>query len=258
MKNQIKTFLRYREFIKELVIKGVKLKYRRSYLGVVWSLIEPLLTMIVLTVVFGTLLGNTDRTYPVFILCGRLLFSMFSTGTNSAMRSISSNAAMLKKVYVPKYMFPLSSVLFNYVIFLLSLMVLIPVSIVLKVYPTWNLLLALLPLLNILLLTLGVGLILSTYAVFFRDLEYLWSVLLTLIMYISAIFYQPTKLLESKYAAILQYNPLFCIIDNFRSAVFSSEFNWGNMFYSLGFNVVILAIGLYVFRRNQDKFILHI
>ncbi len=258
MKNQIKTFFQYREFVRELVIKGVKLKYRRSYLGIIWSLIEPLLTMIVLTIVFGTLFGNTDETYPIFILCGRLLFNMFSSGTNSAMRSISGNSAMLKKVYVPKYMFPLSSVLFNYVIFLLSLIVLVPVSVVLKVFPTWRLLLSIFPLINVLLLTLGVGLILSTYAVFFRDLEYLWSVLLMLIMYISAIFYQPTRLLESKYYVILKYNPLYCIIDNFRSAVFSASFNWWNMFYSFGFSIVVLVIGLVSFRKNQDQFILHI
>ncbi len=243
---------------RELVIKGIKLKYRRSYLGIVWTLIEPLLTMIVLTVVFGTLLGNTDRTYPVFILCGRLLYSMFSTGTNAAMRAINSNAGMLKKVYVPKYIFPLSSVLYNYIIFLLSLIVLAGVSVALKVYPTWNTLLAIIPLINIFLLTLGVGLILSTYSVFFRDLEYLWSVALTIIMYISAIFYQPAKLLESKYAVILKYNPLFCIIDNFRSAVFSTEFNWWNTWYSFGFSIVFVLIGLFVFYRNQDKFILHI
>jgi len=258
MKKYIHAFLHYLGLTKELVIKGIKLKYRRSYLGIIWTLIEPLLTMIVLTIVFGTLLGNTDKTYPVFILCGRLLYSMFSSGTNAAMRAINSNSGMLKKVYVPKYIFPLSSVLYNYVIFLISLIVLVPVSIFLHVYPTWQTLLAVIPLINILLLTLGVGLILSTYSVFFRDLEYLWSVALTIIMYISAIFYQPAKLLESKFAIILKYNPLFCIIDNFRSAVFSIEYNWWNTWYSLGFSLVFVCIGLFVFYRNQDKFILHI
>lgn len=258
MKKLIKTFFKYWGFIKELVVKNIKLKYRRSYLGIIWSLIEPLLTMIVLTIVFGTLFGNTDRTYPIFILCGRLLFNMFSTGTNSSMRAISGNAAMLKKVYVPKYMFPIASVLSNYIIFLLSLVVLIPVAIVLKVYPTVNVFLVIFPLINIMLLTLGAGLILSTYAVFFRDLEYLWSVALTIIMYISAIFYQPSRLLESQYAVILKYNPLFCIIDNFRSAVFSTAFNWEYMLFSFGFSVVLVIAGLILFHKNQDKFILYI
>ncbi len=258
MREYLKAFLHYRNLVKELVIKGIKLKYRRSYLGIIWTLIEPLLTMIVLTIVFGTLLGNTDKTYPVFILCGRLLYSMFSSGTIAAMRSINSNAGMLKKVYVPKYIFPLSSVMYNYVIFLLSLIVLVIVSIVLNVYPTAKTLLAVIPLINIFLLTLGAGMLLSTYAVFFRDLEYLWNVALTIIMYISAIFYQPSKLLESKFAAILEFNPLFCIIDNFRSAVFSLDFNWWNAWYSLGFSLVLIVIGMLEFYRNQNKFILHI
>ena len=258
MIKRIKTFFHYRELVKELVIKGIKLKYRRSYLGIIWSLVEPLLTMIVLTIVFGTILGNSDRTFPVFILCGRLFYNLFSSGTSSAMRSVSGNATMIKKVYVPKYMFPMSSVLFNYVIFLLSLVVLVPVSIVLKVYPTWKLLYAVFPLINIVILTLGTGLILSTFAVFFRDLEYLWSILLMLIMYISAIFYQPTKLLESKYAMLLKANPLFCIIDNFRSAVFSTEFNWDYMYYSFAISVLLLIIGLVTFRRRQDSFVLYI
>ena len=258
MNRYIEAFFHYRNLTKELVVKGIKLKYRRSYLGVIWTLIEPLLTMIVLTIVFGTLLGNTDPTFPVFILCGRLMFSMFQNGTLSAMRSISSNAGMLKKVYVPKYIFPLSSVIYNYVIFLLSLIVLIVVAIVLGVFPTWKTLIAIIPLINIFLFTLGIGLILSTYAVFFRDLEYLWNVALMLIMYISAIFYQPARMLESQYAILIKYNPLFCIIDNFRSAIFSISYSWWNTWYSFGFSVVSILFGLFVFYRNQDKFILHI
>ena len=100
------------------------MKYRRSYLGIVWSLLEPLLTMIVLTIVFGTLFGNKDRTFPVYILTGRLLYSYFSNSTSRALKSVRANAGMIKKVYVPKYIYPLSSVLYNYVIFLISLIVL--------------------------------------------------------------------------------------------------------------------------------------
>ena len=136
MKKYVDNFLQYRFLLSELVKKGIKLKYRRSYLGIVWSMLEPLLTMIVLTIVFGTLYGNTDRTFPVYILTGRLLYSFFSQATKAALKSIRQNSAMIKKVYVPKYLYPLSSVLFNYVIFLISLIVLAIVSIVLGVKPT--------------------------------------------------------------------------------------------------------------------------
>ena len=130
MRERIKNFFRYRYLLWELVKKGIKLKYRRSYLGILWSLLEPLLTMIVLTVIFGTLFGHDERTCAVNGLSGRLLYTFFSQATNSALRSIRGNSGMIKKVYVPKYLYPLSGILFNYVIFLLSLIVLAVVSLV--------------------------------------------------------------------------------------------------------------------------------
>ena len=258
MKKYINGFMKYRFLLRELVKKGIVLKYRRSYLGIVWTLIEPLLTMIVLTVVFGTLMGNKERTFPVYILSGRLLYSMFSTATKAAMRGIRGNSAMIKKVYVPKYLYPLSGILFNYVIFLLSLIVLIVVALVLGVYPTVYIFQIIVPLVNILLLSLGVGMILGTFAVFFRDLEYLWNVALMLIMYMCAIFYYPEKLLKSGYAFILKYNPLYCVIDNFRSAIFGSPMSLYSALYSFGFSVVTILIGFWIFYKQQDRFVLYI
>ena len=98
MKKYVDNFMQYRFLLSELVKKGIKLKYRRSYLGMIWSMLEPLLTMIVLTIVFGTLYGNTDRTFPVYILTGRLLYSFFSQSTKAALKSIRQNSAMIKKV----------------------------------------------------------------------------------------------------------------------------------------------------------------
>src|SRR5699024_10557403 len=136
--------------------------YRRSYLGILWTLLEPLLTMIVLTVVFGTLFGRTDKTFPVYVLSGRLLYTFFSGSTKSAMKSIRTHSGMIKKVYVPKYIYPLASVLSNYVTFLISLIVLVVVAAVLKVKPTLYLFQAFVPLITIAFMTLGVGLILCT------------------------------------------------------------------------------------------------
>ena len=225
MKSYIENFKKYRFLLWELVKKGVKLKYRRSYLGILWTLLEPLMTMIVLSVVFGTLFGNKDPHFPVYILCGRLMYSFFSSATNGAMKAIRTNAGMIKKVYVPKYIYPLSSVLFNYIIFAISLIVLVVVSIVLKVYPTIYLAQAVIPLILLLITAFGVGMILSTMAVFFRDLEYLWSVGLMIIMYASAIFYKPGRLLKSGFGWILKCNPLYLLIHNFRQAVFGMPMN---------------------------------
>ena len=260
MKVFYKNFMKYRFLLIELIKKGIKLKYRRSYLGILWTLLEPLLTMIVLTVVFGSLLGRGDRLFPVHILAGRLLYSYFSTGTKAALKSIQANSGMIKKVYVPKYMYPLSSILYNYVIFLISLIVLVVVGLVLGVKPTWHIVEAIFPLLNVLLLTMGIGMILSTMAVFFRDLEYLWSVVLTLIMYASAIFYNVDDIVASNPATvwIFRLNPLYACISNFRNAIFGHSMDVFATVYAFVFGVVCLIIGTFVFFRKQDEFILHI
>lgn len=258
MKHAIDNFLKYRFLLVELVKKGVKLKYRRSYLGIIWTLLEPLLTMVVLTVVFGTLFGNTDKSFPVYILTGRLIYTFFSQATTGALKSIQSNGAMIKKVYVPKYLYPLSNVLFNFVIFLLSLVVLFVVSIVLGVYPTWRIIGIIIPLINILLLSFGIGMILSTVGVYFRDMEYLWSVGLMLVMYSCAIFYYPQVILESRYAWILKYNPIYRIIESFRAAVFGTAFNIKGIIFAFGFSIITIIAGLYIFKKKQDNFILHI
>ncbi len=250
--------MRYRFLLGELVKKGIKLKYRRSYLGIIWSLIEPLLEMVVLAIVFGTLFGNDDKTFPVYILTGRLLYSFYSQGTKASLSSIRRNASMIKKVYVPKYLYPLSSVLFNYVIFLISLVVLVAVALVLGVYPTIYLAGVIVPLLLVLILTFGCGMILATLGVFFRDLEYLWNVALMLVMYTCAIFYYPERLLKSGFGWILKINPLYCIISLFRDAVFGQPLEMTTLVYATVFSIGSVIIGLLMFHRQQDKFILHI
>ena len=254
----LKNFWHYRQLLVELVKKGIKLKYRRSYLGIIWSLLEPVLTTLVLTVVFGTLFGHDEPEFPMYILTGRLLYSFFSQGTKAALKSIRSNAGMIKKVYVPKYLYPLSDVLFNFVIFLLSLIVLVILGLVLRVWPRPSWLLLVFPLILLFFMTYGVGMILATVAVFFRDMEYLWTVLLMIIMYTCAIFYYPNRLLSSGYAWVLTLNPLYGIIVNARHLIFSEAFEWDRMAYAVLFTIATLLIGHLAFFRNQDKFILHI
>lgn len=259
MKKYVRNFNKYRYLLYELVKKGIVLKYRRSYLGILWTLLEPLLTMMVLTIVFGGWYGKSDQTFPVYVLTGRLLFSFFSASTKSAMKSVQNNAKMMKKVYVPKYIYPLSGVIYNYVIFLISLVVLLGVSVVLKVKPTIYLLQAFIPLGLIFVMSLGVGLILATLNVFFRDLEYLWGVALMLIMYSCAIFYEPARLVKSGNDWIFKINPVYHVIANFREAVlFGQPLSMEYLIPAIIFSFGSLFIGIYVFYKKQDEFILHI
>ena len=195
MKQFIDNFRKYLYLLSQLVKKNIKLRYRRSYLGMLWTLIEPLLTMIVLSVVFGRMLGRISSDlafagvpFPIYVLTGRLLYSFFSSATNSAMRSIRSNGAMIKKVYVPKYIYPFSGILANFIIFLISLIVLVGVMVFFVANGSYHapmngyMVLSVVPLVNLFILAMGVGMILATLCVFFRDIEYLWSVMLMMIM----------------------------------------------------------------------------
>ncbi len=258
MINIFRTFKKYQYLLYQLVKKDIKLKYRSSYLGILWTLLEPLLTMLVLTLVFSTLYGGHSRDFPVYILTGRLIYSFFSNSTKAALKSVRSNAGMIKKVYVPKYMYPCASIISGYFMFLISLIVLAVVAAVRGVKPTWYLLEAVFPLAIVLLMSLGAGLLLSTLAVFFRDLEYLWGVALMLLMYACAIFYRVESVISEKNRWIFELNPLYAVIENFRNAVFGQAMNPDALLYSFGFSVVLFFTGLVVFYKNQDKFILHI
>lgn len=258
MKKYITNFWNRRFLLWELVKKGIKLKYRKSYLGIIWSLLEPIMTTCVLTIVFGTLFGNNDRSFPLYILCGRLLYSFFSLGTKTAARSIRTNALMIKKVYVPKYIYPLSCVVYNYIIFLISLLVLVLLSIYSRVMPTWHTFYIIIPLLQLFLLTYGIGVILSVATVFFRDMEYLWDVILMVIMYTCSIFYYPERLINSNFGWILKCNPLYDIIQTFRDAIFGNSLNWNLILYAGCFSISAIIIGHFIFFLKQDKFILKI
>lgn len=258
MKAFIQNFKKYRFLLSELTKKDVKLKYRNSVLGFVWTLLEPLLTMIVLTIVFGTIMQKKTPHYSVYILTGRLLYSFFSTGTKQALKSIRKNAGMIRKVYVPKYMYPLAATLSSYITFLLSLIVLVIVAAVQGIKPTWYLFGTFVPLLNIFVMVTAIGFLLATLDVFFRDLEYIWNVITMLVMYMSAIFYEADSLLNSRYGMLIRYNPLFAIITNFRNAVYGKPLDTFYTVYPIIFSLVILAAGLFFFYKKQDRFVLYL
>ncbi len=258
MRTAWNNFIKYRFLLVELVKKDIKLKYRRSYLGILWTLLEPLLTTAVLTLVFGKLLGKGGRTYPVYILTGRLLYTYFANSTKAGMKSIRKNSGMIKKVYVPKYIYPFSTVLSNYVIFLISLIILFLAAIVFNITPTWHLFQAIFPLFLLLVLAMGVGMILATMAVFFRDLEYLWSVVLMLIMYTSSIFYHVEDLNLGNRIWIFKMNPLYLIIVNFRNTVFGRPMDMKALGLAAVYSFGSLLIGILFFYKKQDKFIMNI
>ena len=274
-RSHIDNFMKYRFLLRELVNKNIKLQYRSSVLGIFWTFLQPLLTMIVLAFVFMNVFGKDSSkvvNYPVYLLCGRLLFNFYTTATKRAMTSIRRQSSMIKKVYVPKYIYPLSAVLSSFVTFLISLTVLVVVILFFNlrgmdpISVTWRVVYIIVPILITLVLSLGVGMILATVSVFFKDVENLYDVFCLLLFYLTPIVYHPSRLnfVEgSLQLRILKLNPLYGLVGMFRAAViwgtvFSKNWDMVLMYYTAGFAVVTLIVGFWLFYRNQDKFILHI
>lgn len=276
LKNYFKNAYKYRYLVQEIVRKNIKLQYRNSFLGIFWTFLQPLLTMIVLVLVFSNVFGSSNSgvvCYPIYVLCGRLIYECFTQSTKRAMRSIRNSASVIKKVYVPKYVYPLSNVLANFVTFLISLSVLVVVFAFFYIfrhgaYPdlvlSWKFLLLIVPLLLLFMLSIGVGMILSVLNVFFKDIEYIYDVFCMLLFYITPVFYNINNLNLSGgiswFGFALKLNPLYWITDLFRSCVLVNGFdwNWSGFLYTLAFSVFSILIGVYFFYKKQDKFILHI
>ena len=269
LKGYFKNFWKYRFLLQEIVRKNVKLQYRNSVLGIFWTFLQPLLTSIVLALVFGGIFGQRSADvgcYMVYLLCGRLLYEFFTQSTKRAMRSIRLSASVIKKVYVPKYIYPLSNVLANFVTFAMSLLVLVVMVIYFKCFTdeviviNWHVLLAVVPIIILLILSLGVGMILATLNVFFKDIEYIYEVFCMILFYLTPIFYHPDSLGAHKFVKYcLMANPLYSIVGMFRDCVlFGRMWNWNHFIYATGFAIFTLVIGFIFFHKKQDKFILHI
>lgn len=248
----------YRSLLYQFIRRDFRAKYKRSVLGILWTVLNPLLTMLVLTVVFSTIFRFDIPNFPVYLLSGQVVFAFYSEATSMAMNSILGGGGMIKKVYIPKYILPISTVLSSLVNFLLSLIALLFVMLVTGVPFHWTILLVPIPILFILLFSMGIGLILSAAVVFFRDVNYLYGILLTALYYFTPIFY-PISIIPDKFRFLISLNPMFHFVEYFRTVAIYGGIPslWQNV-VCLILAFISLAIGLYVFYKKQDRFILFI
>lgn len=251
-------FAKYRFLLIELVKRDISVKYRGSALGIFWSFLNPLLNMIVLALVFGAFFGKELPFFPVYVLTGRLAFSFFSASTKMSMNSIRSGAAIIKKIYIPKYIYALSGILSETINLLISMVVLIGVMLVVGPPFSFYNLTCILPLFLLFIFATGCGLILASANVFFKDVKYLYGVFTTLLMYSCAIFY-PITIIPEQFSIIFYANPVYCAISGFRDAVWTGTFpDLYILSYLAIVSVLALIIGIIVFYKTQDKFILYI
>lgn len=251
-------FIKYKDLLFELVLRDIKVKYKRSVLGFTWSILNPLLMMIVMSIVFSTIFRTDIPNFPMYLITGQVIFSFFSEATNMAMVSIIQNGELMKKVYIPKYMFPLSKIIFSFSNMIFSLVAVVIVAIVTKLPLKFEMLLFPIPLIYVFIFSLGIGLILASYAVFFRDLLHLYSIVLLVWTYLTPIFY-PIKILPENIKNWISYNPIYMYISYFRDIILdgkipSLQFNLISIFVSL----TSLIIGMWVFNKKEDNFIFYI
>lgn len=258
MKKQIQTFMRYRFLLEDLISRDLKVKYRRSVLGLVWSILNPLLMMLVVTTVFKTVMRVPIENFPLYYLTGSLIFNFISEATSAAMVSIIASAPLIKKVYVPKYIFPLEKTLFSFVNMVFSLIAIIVIMLIYQNQWHWTMILFPIPLVYATIFAVGFGLILAALNVFFRDVGHLYSVWLTAWMYLTPIIYTIDMLPESL-QIVMKFNPLYHYVTYFRSLVIDGVVpGLSSNLICLGSGLLFLLLGLLIFKKSQDKFILHI
>lgn len=241
-----------------LVSKDFKLKYRRSALGVLWSVLNPLLMMIVLTAVFSTVFRFQIENFALYLILGQTLFGLMSDATSGAMSSIIDSASLIKKIRINKILFPLEKVAFALVNFVISLIAVVAVMLFFQVAPTLNFLFLPLLLVYVFVFSLGLGLLISALSVFFRDVMHLWSVVLTAWTYATPLFY-PIEILPDFLAPLMQYNPMYHYVTYFREiALWGMTPSLTENLICIGFAVVALVLGYAVFRAKEKKFILYV
>lgn len=254
----IQNFLKFRPLLSELVTRDIKIKYRRSILGVLWTLLNPLLMMIVLSVVFSNIFKFQVENYSLYILSGQVIFNFFSESTSSAMSAIINNAPLIKKVYIPKYLFVLSRIASCVVNVMASFCALILVMIFTGAKLHYTIFLLWLPLSILIVFAIGVGLILAATAVKFRDIIHLYGVFITALTYLTPVIY-PISILPAKIRFFVELNPLTGILNMFRNLMFYNTLpSAGQCATSILTAAAMLCLGMYVFYKNQDNFILNI
>ena len=251
-------YTRYAFLIKQLVSRDFKTKYKRSVLGMAWSFLNPLLTMSVQYIVFSTLFKSDIPNYPVYLLSGIVFMNFFNEAVSMGMTSITGNASLIKKVYMPKYIYPVSRILSSLVNFALAILPLFLVMIFTGTAFRPSLLLLVFDILCLFGFVMGMGLLLTTAMTFFQDTQFLWGVASLMWMYLTPVFY-PESIIPAKLLTLYHMNPMYqyitfariCIIDGVSPEPMA-------YLWCIVSSLVVLALGVVTFKRHQDKFVLYL
>ena len=258
MRSHLENFMKYRPLLYELVARDVKIKYRKSVLGVLWTLLNPLMMMTILSIVFSNLFRFDVENYSLYLLAGQILFNFYNESTSGSMTSILGNAALIKKVYIPKYLFVVSRIASSSINILSSFCALILVMLFTRTELHFTMFLVVIPLAYLVFFSLGIGMMLAALTVKFRDIMHLYTVFLTALMYLTPIIY-PIEMLPGWVRVIVNLNPLTGILNIFRSVmIYNTVPSISQFLISFVIVCVTLVLGFWVFYKQQDEFILNL
>lgn len=254
----LRAFKEYRFMLEELAKRDFTKKYKRSILGIFWSILLPILTMFIMRLVFTNFFGATIPHYTTYLFAGNMVYSYFSTATTVGMSALVGNKHIFSKVNLPKYMFVLASNVSSFINFIISIPVFFVFAAIDGVIFSWNFFALLYPILLLLVFNVGVSMILSALYMLFADIQYLYNIVTLLLMYLSAIFYQVESFPENVQRLFL-INPVYVYIKYFRVVVIdgnlpSATFQIAALLYA----AIALGIGLWVLKRNDQRFMYYV
>lgn len=249
---------KYNFLIKQLVKRDFKVRYKRSVLGVFWSFLNPLLMMIVQYIVFSQLFKSDIDNYPVYLLSGLVVFNFFNEGVSVALGSIVGNASLITKVYIPKYIYPVSRVLSSGINLVMSLIPLMIAALIMGETITRAYLMMPYILLCVIIFTIGLGMILAAAMTFFRDVQFLWGIVSMVWMYLTPLFY-PISIVPEGFRQVIMNNPMYFFVSAVRSIVLEGIAPRPIVFCQCTLvALIMLGAGCFVFKKTQDKFVLYI
>lgn len=253
-------FVKYKDLMGQLVLRDLKLKYRRSILGYLWSILNPLFIMIIMTIVFSNMFVRGDvRNFPVYLMSGQVLFNFMSQSTHQAIASINGSAPLLKKTYLPKYVFTVSKITSGLIDCIFSFGALLIVMLFTGATFSWHLIVFPFIVVQEYVFCLGLGMFLAASNVFFRDIQYIYNAITTAWLYLTPMFYPIEMLPAWLQYGIAHFNPIYSYVSQFRNlTIYNCLPDPHMILYGIVDAIIMLFIGVWVFLKTQDKFILYI
>lgn len=248
----------HRFLFEELVKRDFKKKYKGTVLGMLWSVLSPLATLLIMRIVFTHFFGAGIPHFTIYLFCGNVIFAYFSEATTAGMRAVVDNSGILLKVNVPKWLFLLAKNVQTLINFGLTFVLLLLFCVLDGIRFTWAFLSLAYPILMLLLFNVGVGLILSALYVFFRDMLYLWGVFTTMLMYVSAIFYDVSTF-PAPAQKLFLLNPVYVFIRYFRTVLIAGSVPSAGIHLLLaGYALLALGVGALVYRKESSNFVYYL